>query len=150
MDGNNAVQYATAFEKTVAVIEKILQSPLSLPIFLFLLVIAACVVIIVLMRKQAAMNKSAYADLNTRLQACEQRHGTRDVELEDCERRDRRNMIAIATLHGIVCALQEALPADHPRRRKTDSMRIPSLDELMSGDPNMAARFNPAVTSLTK
>lgn len=150
MDGNNAVQYATAFEKTVGVVEKILQSPLSLPIFLFLLVIVACVVIIMLMRKQAVMNKAAYADLNTRLQACEARHSTRDADLEECEKRDRRNMIAIATLHGIVCTLQESLPADHPRRRKSDSMRIPSLDELMSGDPNMAARFNPAVTSLTK
>jgi hypothetical protein len=150
MDGTNAVQYADALDKTVTVVERILQSPLSLPIFLFLLVIVACIVIIVLMRNQAKMNKAAYTDLNTRLQACEARHSTRDADLDDCEKRDRRNMIAIATLHGIVCTLQESLPADHPRRRKTDGFQIPSLEELMSGDPKMAARFNPAAMSLTK
>jgi hypothetical protein len=143
MDGTNAVQYATAFEKTVAVVERILQSPLSLPIFLFLLVILLAIVVIVLQRRQ-------YGDLIERLEACEARHGTSKSDLADCEARDRRNMIAIATLHGIVCTLQESLPADHPRRRKTDNLRIPSLQELLSGDPNVAARYNPAAMSLTK
>jgi hypothetical protein len=143
MDGENAVQYADAFDKTVSVVERILQSPLSLPIFLFLLVIVLAVIVIVLQRRQ-------YADLNTRLLACEARHGTRDAELDDCEARDRRNMIAIATLHGIVCTLQESLPEDHPRRRKNDAIKIPTLQELLSGDPGVAARYNPAVNQIAQ
>lgn len=141
MEGNSAVQYADAFDKTVAVVERILQSPLSLPIFLFLLVIVLASVVILLQRRQ-------YADLNTRLNACEQKHGTRDDDLDECEQRDRRNMIAIATLHGIVCTLQASLPEDHPRRRKSDNLAIPSLKELLSGDPELVTRFNPAAAGI--
>lgn len=134
MDGNNAQQYASAFDVLVRTVERIVASPYGLAIVLFLLVLSLAVIVLVL-------NRRRYKDLSARLTACEQRHG-------ECATRERRNMLAIATLHGVVCTLHQALPPDHPMRRSTDHVRIPTLAELLSGDPTTASAYNPEAAAV--
>lgn len=128
MTGTEAQGYAGALDVIVGVLERIFKSEHALMIILALAVIALAIWV-------WHLSKHKINDLLTRLTSCETRH-------DACEGRERKNMIAIATLHGVVCQMQEALPQGHPLRRANDQIKIPSLTELLSGDPAVAAAHN--------
>lgn len=136
VDGSSAQGYATAFDVIVGTAERIAMSEHRLTVLLLVIVIGLTVWVWHLWRHKLR-------DLAQRLSQCETRH-------DACGARERRNILAIATLHGVICSMQSALPPDHPMRRAGDNVRVPTLAELLSGDEAIAHAANPAAEAVLR
>lgn len=140
MTGDDAQGYATGFGTLVDSLFKIANTPGGLLVFLLLGII---VLGVMLWRIRGRLEKAVdnkFADLSTRLTACEERHSGSIKRESDCRERERKNLLAIATLHGLIRGIEANIPG---------SVHIPSLDELFSGRWSTAQSYNPEVATMT-
>lgn len=136
MQASEAGSFVQAFGDLVDTLFKIANTPGGLLVLLLLGIIVMGVMLWRIRGRLEQAVDSKFADLNGRLTACESRHAESVAREHECKERERKNLLAIATLHGVIHSIEATIPG---------SVHIPSLDELFSGQWSTAQSYNPEV-----